>query len=67
VLDAIPLPLASVVLHRYDVHRIANIKGSTAQEMEPGSVAAGEIAALWIWLSAALQENTSAVVHKGAA
>ena len=67
VLEAIPLPLASVVLHRYDVHRLANIKGLTAQEMEPDSVAADEIASLWDWLSAILQLSTSATVHKGAA
>lgn len=67
VLEAIPLQLAPVVLHRYDVHRIANIKGLTAQEMEPDSIAADDIAALWNWLSATLQLSNSAVVHKGAA
>jgi chromosome partitioning protein len=67
VLEAIPLPLASVVLHRYDVHRLANVKGLTAQEMEPNSIAADEITALWDWLSAVLQLSTSVPVHKGAA
>jgi hypothetical protein len=51
VLQAIPLPLAPVVLHCYDVHRAANVKGLTAQEMEPESIAADEIDALWGWLS----------------
>jgi chromosome partitioning protein len=36
VLEAVPLPLAPIVLHRYDIHRLANIKGLTAQELEPG-------------------------------
>jgi chromosome partitioning protein len=67
VLEAIPLPLASIVLHRYDLHRLANIKGLTAQELEPDSVAAHEIAMLWSWLSAVLQVSTGAIVHKGAA
>jgi chromosome partitioning protein len=67
VLKAIGLPMAPVVLHRYDVHRLASIKGLAAQEMEPESSAALEIAALWDWLSATLQLSKSAVVHKGAA
>jgi chromosome partitioning protein len=67
ILNAIPVPSASVVLHRYDVHRLASIKGLTAQELEPDSIAAAEIAALWDWLSATLQLTTSAPVHKGAA
>jgi chromosome partitioning protein len=67
VLQAIPLPMAPVILHRYDVHRVANINGLTAQEMEPESIAADEIAALWGWLSAVLQLSTSAPVHKGEA
>lgn len=60
VLQAIPLSMAPVVLHRYDAHRLANPKGLTAQEMEPDSVAAQEIAALWEWFSAAVQIGTSA-------
>jgi cellulose biosynthesis protein BcsQ len=67
VLKAIGLPMAPVVLHRYDVHRLASIKGLVAQEMEPESSAALEITALWDWLSATLQLSKSAVVHKGAA
>jgi chromosome partitioning protein len=67
VLNAIPLPVCPVVLHRYDAHRLANVKGLTAQELEPDSTAAGEIAALWRWFSAAVQLRTSADVHKGAA
>ncbi len=67
VLEAIPLLMAPVVLHRYDAHRLANIKGLTAQELEPDSVAAHEIAMLWEWFSATVQFGSSAVVHKGAA
>jgi chromosome partitioning protein len=67
VLEAIPLPMAPVVLHRYDLHRLANIKGLTAQELEPNSIAADEIAALWSWFSATLQFGTSATLHKGPA
>ena len=67
VLDTIPLPMAPVVLHRYDAHRLANPKGLTAQELEPNGVAAQEIAALWDWFSATVQLGASALVHKGAA
>jgi chromosome partitioning protein len=67
VLEAIPLPMSPIVLHRYDAHRLANPKGLTAQELEPGSVAAQEIAALWDWFCAELQLGTDAHVHKGAA
>ena len=63
VLEAIPLRLASVVLHRYDVHRLSNIRGLTAQEMEPNSIAAQEVDLLWSWLSAELQAGAVAPVH----
>ena len=59
VLDTIPLPLASVVLHRYDVHRLANIKGLTAQEMEPDSIAADEIS-----VAVGLAQCNFAIEHK---
>lgn len=58
VLDAIPLSMAPVVLHRYDAHRLANPKGLTAQELDPHSVAAQEIAALWEWFCATLQSRS---------
>lgn len=64
VLQAINLPMAPVVLHRYDVHRLANIKGLTAQELEPEGSAASEVIELWSWLCAALQLGKSAIVHK---
>lgn len=64
VLHALELPMLDVVLHRYDAHRLANVEGLTAQELDPHSVAAQEIRDLWKWLSAALQLNRSATVHK---
>jgi chromosome partitioning protein len=67
VLQAIGLRMAPVVLHRYDMHRLASIKGLTAQEMAPESSAALEIKALWDWLSATLQLRKHANVHKGSA
>jgi len=33
VLQVIPLPICPVVLHRCDIHRLANVKGLTAQEL----------------------------------
>jgi len=67
VVKAIEVPMSPVVLHRYEVHRNANPTGLTAFEAEPDSRSAAEITALWEWLSAELQMNTSAPVHKGAA
>jgi chromosome partitioning protein len=67
VLEAIPLPLAPIVLHRYDVHRLANIKGLTAQEMDPSSIAAQEVSALWNWFSTTLHLCTGATMHNGVA
>ena len=64
VLQAIGLPMVSVVLHRYDVHRLANVEGLTAQEIAPDSVAANQIEALWNWLSATLQLGKRAIVHR---
>jgi chromosome partitioning protein len=67
VLQAIGLPMAPAVLHRYDAHRLANIKGLTAQEAEPDSTAALEIGSLWEWLRGVVQWGNCAVVHKGVA
>ena len=63
VLKVVGLPLAPVVMHRYDVHRLANIKGLTAQEMEPDSVAAAEIQRLWDWFRAHVQLGSDADVQ----
>ncbi len=56
--------MVDVVLHRYDAHRLANVEGLTAQELDPDGVAAHEIGALWSWLSAALQLGNGPDVHK---
>jgi chromosome partitioning protein len=64
VLQALGLPMVDAVLHRYDAHRLASVEGLTAQELDPDSVAAREIADLWRWLSAALQLSKGATVHK---
>jgi chromosome partitioning protein len=63
VCEAAKIPMAPVVMHRYVQHRDANPKGLTAQEFEPDSVAAAEIAALWNWFCAELQLNNSAQMH----
>lgn len=57
------LPFAPVVLHRYDAHKNASVKGLTAPEFDPGSVAAAEIELLWDGISAKLQLNAMARVH----
>jgi chromosome partitioning protein len=67
VLNAIGLPLAPVVLHRYEAHKLASLRGLTVQEIDPGSNAATEIEGLWNWLCAELHLGTFALVHKGAA
>lgn len=64
VMDAIGIPLAPVVLHRYNAHRDASPEGLTAQEFEASGQAAKEVAALWDWVSAQLQPRTNAIVHK---
>jgi len=66
VLDAIGLPMAPVVLQRFNAHRDANPKGLTAQEFEPESRAAQDIRALWAWVCSELQSGTIAIVHKKA-
>lgn len=66
VFATIGIPMAEAILHRFKVHRDASREGVTAQEMEPDSKAAQEIAALWGWVRAELQLGTSAPVHKRA-
>lgn len=64
VMEALAVPMSPVVLHRYEVYRLANPEGLTVQEMEPNSRAAEEIAELWNWIAAGLQVSTSANVHR---
>lgn len=67
VMAALGVPMSPVVLHRYEIYRLANPEGLSVQEMEPESRAAQEIVELWNWISAGLQVCTDADVHKGAA
>jgi chromosome partitioning protein len=60
VLKEIDLPFVPVVMYRYDAHRIANLRGLTAQELEPDGHAAMDIERLWTWLHAHLQLGTRA-------
>ena len=46
-------------------HKLARLRGLTAQEIDPGSDAATEIEGLWNWLCAELHLGTLALVHKG--
>lgn len=68
VMDVIGIPLAPAILHRFMIHRDANPKGLTAQEVDPNSKAAAEIRALWEWACAHLHMSTPAHAgNKGAA
>ena len=66
VFETVKLPMVPAVIHRFKVHRDASREGVTACELEPDGKAAAELEALWDWVSAELQLNTSAVVHKRA-
>lgn len=64
VFEAMELRMSPTVLHRYKVNRDAARMGLSAQEIEPDSRAAAEIAALWGWICAELHLSTSAPVHR---
>ena len=64
VLSGIGLPFAPSVLHRFKIHKEASLKGMTAQELLPECRAAGEIADLWKFIYAELQQCTSAQLQK---
>lgn len=64
VAATVGIPMAQAVIHRFKVHRDASREGVSAQELEPSSKAAQEIAALWEWVRSELQMGTSAPVHK---
>jgi len=64
VAEAQGLRTAPVALHRFNVHREGSLRGRTAQELQPDSKAAAEIAALWNWVCAELQLARAAPVHK---
>jgi chromosome partitioning protein len=67
VFDAIGISMAPVTFHRLAVHRDANSKGLTAQEVDRASRAASEIDAFWEWICAELQLGRRAHVHKNKA
>jgi chromosome partitioning protein len=64
VLSGIGLALAPAVLHRLKIHKEASLKGMTAQELDPDSRAAAEIAALWRCIYSELQMCNSATSQK---
>lgn len=66
VFETVKLPMAPAVIHRFKIHRDASREGVTAFEIDADGKAAAELQALWEWVSAQLQLNTSAVVHKSA-
>jgi chromosome partitioning protein len=55
VLAGIGLAMAPSVLRRFKAHKEASLKGMTAQELEPSSRAADDIAALWTFVFSELQ------------
>ena len=65
-LEALGVPMCSVVLHRYEIYRLANPQGLTVQEFDVECRAAGEVNALWNWVCAQVQIGTDARVHMGA-
>lgn len=66
VFDAVGVPMVPGIIHRFKVHRDASREGKSAQELEPNSKAANEIAVIWQWVCAELQIGTSARVHNKA-
>ena len=55
VIEAMGAQAAPVVLHRRKAHRDASASGLTVQESEPDSKAAEDVAGLWAWVRAELQ------------
>jgi len=64
VLSGIGLAFAPVVFHRFKVHKEASLKGMTAQELDPDSRAATEIADLWKFIYAEMQVCKNASLQK---
>jgi len=58
-LAAHPCEIAPVVVHERAAYRAASITAKTAQETEPGSVAAGEIESLYLWIARQLGLSTT--------
>lgn len=55
-IEAMGAKAAPVVLHRRKAHRDASAAGLTASEYDPKGKAASEIADLWKWVSAEVQD-----------
>ena len=56
--------IAPMVLHERATYRAASITTRTAQESEPGSTAAKEIAALFVWILEQLKLSTTSQTDK---
>jgi len=65
-LAAHPCDIAPVVVHDRAAYRVASITAQTAQESEPGSAAAAEIEALYLWLAGQLGLSTTGQRNKKA-
>lgn len=57
VIEAMGAQAAPVVLHRRKAHRNASASGLSVQEIDAGSKAADEVAGLWKWVRAEMQNG----------
>lgn len=57
VIEAMGARAAPIVLHRRKAHRDASALGLTVQESVPASKAAEEVASLWVWVRAKLNNS----------
>lgn len=57
VIEAMGAQAAPVVLHRRKAHRDASASGQSVQEIDATSKAADEVASLWAWVRAEIQNR----------
>ncbi|SNR67880.1 ParA family protein [Paracoccus sediminis] len=57
VIEAMGAKAAPVVLHRRKAHRDASASGQSVQELDANSKAANEVANLWAWVRAEMQNG----------
>lgn len=57
VIEAMGAQAAPVVLHRRKAHRDASASGQSVQEIDAASKAADEVASLWAWVRAEMQNG----------
>lgn len=57
VVEAMGAKTAPAVLHRRKAHRDASASGQTVQEVDPTGKASVEVAGLWAWVRAELQDS----------